>query len=424
MVKLAFARIAPVKIGVVGDLVLDMYTIGKALRISPEAPVPVLSVQREEMRAGGAGNVVLNMLSLGATVIPVVRVGSDRAGDHLKELFAREGVATEGIFAEAGYVTPTKNRIIAENQQIVRIDHEEISPLPELVEEHIIGALPQLFAGVQAIAVSDYGKGFVTRTLFQAIVDYAQKENIPVIVDPKDIDFSRYRGAFIIKPNESELYAAAKMPRTCSIEDAAKIAFKDSGAEHLMVTRSESGIALFNMGGERQDFPVEIQEVRDVTGAGDTVLAMLAVSAANGLSLEETAVLSNIAAGIAIARFGCARVSLSDIAERLLHLDLGNKIFAKDNLSTLQRMLKGRNVVLLSLSNVSAITPALYKVIVSAASEGDALAVYLADPAPPESIIDLLASMPAIDFILLHDVASLHLLNEELSFASMYQAEG
>lgn len=424
MVRPALSRLAPVKVAVVGDLILDTYTIGKALRISPEAPVPVLSVQREEMRAGGAGNVVLNLLALGASVVPIMRLGNDPGGATLHTLFQHEGIPTEGIFQQAGYITPIKNRIIADSQQIVRVDHEQITPLPELLEQQIIEALPTLLRSAQVIAVSDYGKGFISRTLFAALVDYAAEQAIPIIVDPKDLDFSLYRGAFIIKPNQAELFAAARMGKEGSLDDAAAAVLELSEADVLMVTRSEHGISLFHREGARHDFPVEIQQVRDVTGAGDTVLAMLAAAIANKLSVPEAAVLSNIAAGIAISRFGCARVTLSDVAGRLLQLDMSNKVFDDEHLFALRQVLKDKKVVLLALNGCPGLSTMLFKTICTLAKRGEALILYLCDPAPSHELIDLLAALPSVDVILLHTPAAYQLLLEGVAFAAIYRLEG
>jgi len=323
MVKLlhAFDRLASVKVAVIGDLMLDSYTIGKVSRISPEAPVPVLNVEKEEQRAGGAGNVMLNLLSLGANVVPIGRIGADPAGQMLKALFASEGMSIEGLFLEVGYLTIVKNRIIASSQQIVRIDKEKITPLPEMLEQQIIEALPTLLEGVQAIAISDYGKGFLSKTLLSWLIDYAKENNIPTIADPKGSDFSRYRGVDLLKPNLSELYTAVKMPSDVPIEIAAASALESSQSQALMVTRSEEGISLFDRAGSRFDDPVQIQEVRDVTGAGDTVLAMTTCAIANGLELPVAIQLSNVAASIAVSHFGCARVTLTDLAARLQQIE-------------------------------------------------------------------------------------------------------
>ena len=173
MVRLTgtFSRLGCSKVLVIGDFLLDTYTIGKARRISPEAPVAVLHVQREEHRPGGAGNVVLNLISMGCEVAAIGRVGHDAGGEILLKSLRDEKVDARGMVHQSAYPTPVKNRIIADNQQIVRVDHEQIISIPELLEQQVIDALPELLKGVKVIAISDYGKGFLTRTLLSAVIE-------------------------------------------------------------------------------------------------------------------------------------------------------------------------------------------------------------------------------------------------------------
>ena len=395
---------------VVGDLMLDAYTIGKARRISPEAPVAVLKVENEEFRPGGAGNVALNLLSMGIDVVLLGRVGADPSGEKLLASLAKEGVDLNGVVAHEHYPTPLKNRIIADNQQIVRIDREEIATLPEMVEQTVIDRLPQLMEGVDLIAVSDYGKGFVTRTLMRALIACAQENGVQVIVDPKGVDFSKYRGCDLIKPNLSEVYAAANLTPECSLEKAAERVLEATQSKCLMVTRSEAGITLFFPGKKREDFPVKVQEVKDVTGAGDTVLAALTCAVANGLSYGEGAQLSNIAAGIAIERFGCARVNLSELARRLLSEDVENKVFDEEHLFALQEALKGRRYVLLALSSKEGMTTAVFQSLRKLAlRQNRDLLVYVRETDPPEEFVEILASLHNVDYIIVNGNSLKHL---------------
>lgn len=311
-----FQKLSPQKILVIGDFLLDTYTICKALRLSPEAPVPVVNVQEEHSKAGGAGNVVLNLLSLKAQVIAVGRTGNDVQGIKLKELLNLEGADISGLFIEQGYHTPIKNRIVAGGQQIVRIDHERITPIPELLEQQIIETLPKLLKEVKAIAISDYGKGFLSKTLLSSLIELAKQQNIPVITDPKGTDFSKYSGSTVLKPNESEAYAAANLLKDSSLEFVAQRIFTCTEVENLMITRSEEGISTFSPCGKREDFGIKVKEVKDVTGAGDTVLATVSYALANKLSISMAVKLSNVAAGIAVEQFGCARVTLEELNEK------------------------------------------------------------------------------------------------------------
>jgi rfaE bifunctional protein kinase chain/domain len=426
MVRLAgtISQLGSCKILVAGDFMLDTYTIGKARRISPEAPVAVVQVTREENRPGGAGNVVLNLVSLGAEVVLVGRIGKDFAGQMLRDALIEEKVDLRGLFVQNGFSTPLKNRIIAENQQIVRVDHEEASPLPEMLEQEIIEALPSLMAGVAAIAISDYGKGFLSRTLLSSIIDQANLCGIPVITDPKGIDFTKYSGTTIIKPNLSEAYAAAGLPPDTNLDLAAQKILEAANAKMLMVTRSEAGISVYHRQGERLDFLVKVREIKDVTGAGDTVLAMLAFATANGLDIKQAAQLSNVAAGIAIERFGCARITLSDLARRLLETDVGNKIFDEEHLFALREALKGRPYNLLGLSGCHGMTSSIFTGIHQLAKQNDRdLVVFLLDSKPDQDFVNLLAAIHDIKFIILQS-HNLSILCETIHPNEIYSIVG
>lgn len=423
MVKLTrtLSRLGSAKVMVVGDFMLDNYTIGKARRISPEAPVAVVSVLREESRPGGAGNVVLNLVSLGATVVALGRVGDDAAGNTIKTLLSAEAVSVSDIFAQKKYPTPVKNRIIADNQQIVRIDHEETTPLSPEIEAQIIESLPRLMQSVSTVAISDYGKGFLTKKLLKAIIDEARKREIPVITDPKGNDFSKYSGTTIIKPNLSEAYAAAGLSPETPLDEAASKILAAANADILMVTRSEQGLSLFYREGKRSDFPVRVREVKDVTGAGDTVLAMLTCAVANGLTMDESAQLSNIAAGIAIERFGCARITLSDLARRLLEFDVTNKVFDEDHLFALKAALQDRSYVILSLSSNEGMSSLVFSAIHRLGREPQTdLVLYLERSDITDPFIHLLASLNTVNFIIVHE-SSLKLLSEAIPPSAFYK---
>jgi rfaE bifunctional protein kinase chain/domain len=405
MVKLSgmLSRFGPVRVMVIGDFMLDTYTTGKVKRISPEAPVSILNVQKEESLPGGAGNVALNFVSLGAKVIAVGRVGYDVAGEELRDSLEREGVDIEHLFLQKGHKTPVKNRLIADAQQILRVDFETLSPLPEQLEEEVIERLPPLMEKVQIIAVSDYGKGFLSRSLLQKVIEIASSKGIPVIIDPKGDDFSKYFGAFVIKPNLAEAYAAAKLPIEAPLDQVASVILQNCGIEMLVVTRSEAGISLFNKGGQRFDFPVRSKEVKDVTGAGDTVLSMISVALANKLDIKYGAQLANIAAGMAIERLGCARINLSEMAERLLEFDVENKIFDEEHLFALQQALKGKRYTVLGLDSKHGISTALFRSLRKLSSRDieKKLIVYVRDNDPDEEFVSLLSSLAEVDFIVL-----------------------
>ncbi len=310
-------QLNPKKILVIGDFMLDVYTFGDVVRISPEAPVPVLRAKKESRKPGGAGNAILNLVSLGMEVSALGRVGNDTGGSSFLQELAKEGVDTRGVVCDPDFQTPLKNRMIAAGQQIVRIDYEETTPLNERLQQEVIDSLKRLFEKVEVIAISDYAKGFLTPKLLSEIMNLAQKMEIPVIVDPKGVDFTRYRGATLIKPNLSEAVGAARLGHEATLDDVAARILGDVDIKTLMVTRANEGISVFEKEVRRQDFPANVHEIKDVTGAGDTVLAVVTAALANGLNIGEAARLANVAAGIAIEQVGCARVSCADIALRL-----------------------------------------------------------------------------------------------------------
>ena len=397
------SRFNPVKVLVIGDFMLDTYTTGKVKRVSPEAPVSILHVEKEESWAGGAGNVALNLVALGARVSVIGRVGQDIAGDELKECLEREGVQTEGLVYQKGFKTPVKNRLIADLQQVLRVDFETISPLPSTIEKEVISSIPRFLEGVQILAISDYGKGFLTRSLLKEVIEMANDRGIAVIVDPKGDDFSKYNGATIVKPNLSEAYAAAHLTPPDSLEKVAENIFSVCAVDSLLITKSEAGISYFHRNGAVQNFPVRSKEVKDVTGAGDTVLAMISLALANSLDIKYAAQLANISAGIAIERSGCARVTLSDLAERLLEFDVENKIFDEEHLYALQQVLKGKRYIVLGLDSQMGMTTEVFRTLrkLSGKDQEKKLIVYVKDDEPNEDFVLMLSSFSEVDFIVL-----------------------
>jgi D-glycero-beta-D-manno-heptose-7-phosphate kinase len=313
-------RIRRQKVLVLGDFMLDVYTLGEVDRISPEAPVPILRVTHENRCPGGAGNAILNLVSLGMEVLAVGRLGDDPAGKIFLEELSKEAINTCGILIDPSFQTPLKNRMIASGQQIVRIDYEHTTPMTDTLEEAFFAILPNLLQDVKVIAISDYAKGFLTSRLLSFVIEIASNRSIPVIVDPKGMDFKRYKGATLIKPNLSEAILAAGLGREATLDDIAARILENINVENLMITKSKEGISVFARNQPRQDFSAYVHEVKDVTGAGDTVLAVVTASLANQLTLSEAAILANVAAGIAIERIGCARISLADLSARLLDI--------------------------------------------------------------------------------------------------------
>lgn len=426
MVKLAgvFSKFKPRKILLIGDFMLDKYTTGKIERISPEAPVSVLHVLSDRSQPGGAGNVVLNMIALKAEVVSVGRIGEDQEGVELKKSLKDAGSNVDNLMVEKGYLTPTKNRLIASSQQILRVDREEVTSLLLALEKKIIEKLPSLIDGAQVIAISDYAKGFLTNNLLREIIKNANSAKIPVIVDPKGLDFSKYKNCFMIKPNLSEAYRAANLPRSESLEKVAEVLFEKTNAENLLITRSEDGITVFDKSMIRKDYPVRSKEVQDVTGAGDTVLAMLSVCLANNFDMDHTAQLANIAAGIAIERLGCAKVTLTDLAKRLFELDIGNKIFEESHLFAFHEVLKETKFNVLGVDSSKGMSTALLKAILKLSStDKHKLVVYIKDEDPKEDFISLLSSLNSVHFIVLKK-QGLKSLFKKINSEETYQIVG
>ncbi|MBS0626051.1 MAG: D-glycero-beta-D-manno-heptose-7-phosphate kinase [Verrucomicrobia bacterium] len=403
MVKLAgaFSQFKPFTVLVIGDFLYDTYTTGRVKRISPEAPVPVMEVQKQESRPGGAGNVVLNLTTLGAKVFAAGRIGADYEGEELKERLNAEGADISALLIEPGYRTPVKNRLIADSQQLLRVDFETVTPLLSSVEQKIILELRKIIPQTQIVAISDYGKGFLTNSLISAIIQISREAKVPVIVDPKGSDFTKYKKASVLKPNLSEAYAAAKMPLSTPLDAIAQEILRIAEVDTLLITRSEAGMSIFDRNGSRKDFPVRSKEVIDVTGAGDTVLSIICLALASGLDITQAAQLGNIAAGISIERLGCVQVTLSELAQRLLEFDCDTKVFDESHTYALHQVLKGKRYSLLVLQNGQSITNALFRTVRELSDREHQLIIYINDPHPKEEFIHLLSSLHAVDTIIL-----------------------
>lgn len=415
MVKLIapLSRFSSCSILVAGDFMLDSYTIGKARRISPEAPVPVVHVTGQRKLPGGAGNVVLNLLALRAEVKALGRIGLDDAGKDIASLLREKGVDPNYLFTEAGFLTPVKNRIIADGQQITRVDHELITPLSETIESLILSRMDTLFKGVKMLALSDYGKGFLTDSLIRSLIKEAKARGIMSIADPKGSDFSRYLGVDIIKPNLSEAYAAAGLGSSAPLEQVAEKILHKTEAKFLLLTRSQDGISIFTKTGERYDYPVAAREVKDVTGAGDTVLAIVAVALTSGLDIREAAALANVGASCAIEQFGCAQVSVGQLAKRLALLDPLSKIFDDQHLFVIKEALAGKVPGFLCVSAHEGLSTKTYHAICEMAKEyPEALVVGIDDHEGSDEFIHLIASLREVSFVVLDEKNMLRLKSE------------
>ncbi len=307
--KTTLETLAQAQVAIVGDVMLDRYWFGKVERISPEAPVPVVQVRREEERPGGAANVALNVLALGARAHLLAPVGKDSAGLQLASLLDQAGVTTR-LIADAAYPTTVKLRVIGHQQQLLRMDFES-QPSPEHGAS-MRAMAPEVLKGAGALLLSDYGKGALREV--QTLITAGRSAGIPVLIDPKGRDYRPYAGATIITPNLGEFQAIAG---TWSTEEA----FLQLGREWrqklqleaLLVTRGEEGMTLFTENALHHH-PAQAREVFDVTGAGDTVIATLATALAAGWPMDRAVELANRAAGIVVGKLGAAVVTPAELA--------------------------------------------------------------------------------------------------------------
>ena len=307
--KLTLPRFDKARVVVAGDVMLDRYWHGPTRRISPEAPVPVVRVTGAEDRPGGAGNVSLNITSLGAPAWLLGATGDDEAADCLTNSLESAGVFCDFIRHEEA-PTITKLRVISQHQQLMRLDFEE--SFAESFQEQIPEHLEKLLDNADALVLSDYGKG--TLSDLQSLVKKAKARNIPVLADPKGSDFEKYRGATVITPNLSEFEAiVGHCPDEKTLVERGQQLRKHLELDALLITRSENGMTLLREDETELHFPAQAREVFDVTGAGDTVIAVLAAAIASGMSLPEATALANIAAGIVVGKLGTATVSLPEL---------------------------------------------------------------------------------------------------------------
>lgn len=309
------ARFHTMSVLVAGDLMLDHFVIGRVSRISPEAPVPVVEHDHDEYRIGGAGNVAHNVRALGGHVELVGIIGRDDAAGRLRGEMLGHGMGTGGLVVDASRPTTTKQRIVTtRNQQVARVDFENDTEAAGALEAELIERARHALAHADVVIVSDYLKGAVTRGLVAAIVEAAAARRVPVLVDPKIPHIDYYEGTTLVTPNHHEAETATHM-RIRTDEDArraAKVFIERARCRGVLITRGEHGMSMVDPAGEAH-YPAVAREVADVTGAGDTVIATLALALAAGAGLAEAAQLANHAAGIVVGRFGPATVSPAEL---------------------------------------------------------------------------------------------------------------
>jgi D-beta-D-heptose 7-phosphate kinase/D-beta-D-heptose 1-phosphate adenosyltransferase len=316
-------KFSELRIVTLGDLMLDEFIWGEVRRISPEAPVPVVEVKRETWHPGGAGNVVSNLLELGAQAIPVGVVGDDDAAKLLRDRFAERGADTSGIVADPSRPTTRKTRIVAHSQQMVRADREDRSPITGAVEDRIIAAFDDALPGADAVIISDYDKGLLTPRALRAAIESAQAQRKIVCLDPKIRNFAHYRAVDVITPNQNEAERASGVEITdeVSLVEAARRIRDLLDCKNVLITRGEHGMSLLDAEGAVAHIPTVAREVYDVTGAGDTVIATLTLALASGARLDQAAIIANTAAGVVVGKVGTAIVSCAELSAALEDLE-------------------------------------------------------------------------------------------------------
>ncbi len=313
------------KVALIGDYMLDRYVRGDTERISPEAPVPVFRVLGRESRPGGAGSVAMNILALGGRVNCIGVVGQDAVGDELMGILSSSGAETAALTRLPGRPTTLKQRLVGlaqhrHRQQILRMDEESSDPLPKSVAATLRASLRSALTDCQAVAMEDYDKGIFTDLTTPQLIADARSAGVPVVVDPARIgDYRRYRGATLLTPNryEAALASGVEITDSDSLERAARQIIQTTAAEALMITLDKEGVYLARADGESRIVPTRPRAVYDVAGAGDAVLAMLAVALAGGCEAEDAAALANVAGGLEVERFGVVPVSKDEVLDEL-----------------------------------------------------------------------------------------------------------
>ncbi len=322
LVENFFTSLLKKKILVIGDVMIDAYIWGIADRISPEAPVPVVSVVRRENRLGGAANVALNICSLGATPILCGIIGNDEAGNTFRQLLKETQISEEGIFLLNNRPTTIKTRIIANKQQLLRVDEEISTPIEGVSENKFLQHIHELFHKHQfdAIIFQDYDKGALTPTLIKDIIDLSQKKNIPVLVDPKKRNFHHYQKVTLFKPNFKEFSEGVKLDINKNdlkgIYDASLNFLREKSIRYLLLTLSEKGVILVS-DEEYHHIPAHLRDIADVSGAGDTVISVAALCMSVGMSPYQVAAIANLAGGLV-----CEKVGVVPITRNMLENEL------------------------------------------------------------------------------------------------------
>lgn len=309
------------RVAVIGDLMLDRYVWGAVSRISPEAPVPVLEIESESARLGGAANVANNIKALGAEPIPFGIVGADAAGDALRQILKDMNLPLVGIITDTERPTTVKTRVIAHNQHVVRMDHETKRDIGADLVDEVVKVLTSMKDDLDAILLEDYNKGMLTKELLDKVIDFARSNGKVVSVDPKQGNFFEYREVTVFKPNRKEAEGALGIPAGTDeqAENAARELKKRLRCENVLLTRGEKGMTLVDKDGGVLHFPTKARQVADVSGAGDTVISTLTVALVSGATITEAAAIANHAGGLVCGEVGIAPVEKPRLFNEVLN---------------------------------------------------------------------------------------------------------
>ena len=311
------------KILILGDLLLDEYIWGDTDRISPEAPVPVVNIRHREIRPGGAANVAMTISALGGNPVLSGIVGPDDVGDKFIQTIESCGLAKNGIFIVHDRVTPLKTRVIASNQQMLRIDNEVVSPIEKNAREELIECLVEYFKtemqNSTALLISDYAKGLISSDLLAPVLDMAKSLGLQIIVDPKPVNMHLYKGVTLISPNlkETASFSGIKIMDRISLKKAAEILMEKISPKVLLVTKGGEGLSLFTSDDSEHHLPAMTSHVYDVSGAGDTLVGTLALAMASGANLMDAVEIANCAAGVVVRKPGVAVVTPDELRNAL-----------------------------------------------------------------------------------------------------------
>jgi D-beta-D-heptose 7-phosphate kinase/D-beta-D-heptose 1-phosphate adenosyltransferase len=417
---------------VIGDLMIDEYVWGKVERISPEAPVQVVAVQNQDYTLGGSGNVIHNLVTLGARVTVLGVVGKDSDGKLLIDQLDAIGADTGGVIQNKGRHTTKKTRIIAEHQQVLRVDRETKSEIAAQIFKRIVKKAEQIIPDVDLVLISDYGKGLVSRAMIKSLVQIAKAHGKILIADPKGLDFTKYAGVDLLTPNKKEasLASGREISDTRTLTDVGGHLLDKSGVEKLLITCGKDGMVLFEKNCKPFKIDTRAREVYDVSGAGDTVLAVIGLAVAAGHPIKEAVSLANTAAGIVVGKVGTAAVTQKELLEalRLSASDTPPKHTTLRELSELCRKLqkRGKRIVLTNgcfdLLHVGHI-----KLFADSKSLGDVLIVALDDDDSVRRLkgadrpvigaaerVRILSALDSVDHVMVFDTSDLDKVIERI----------